>query len=80
MAMGAITSPSSHIYKETKSRVTTGMLKNARKEVVMNNNSVAEVLNDYFSSVFTREDDNNHVEMMPEMGEVCFSRRKVRKR
>ncbi len=82
MAMGAITSPSSHKYKETKSRVTTGMLKNARKELVMNINSVAvaEVMNDYFSSVFTRKDDNNHVEMMPEMGEVCFTRWKVRKR
>jgi hypothetical protein len=58
------------------------MLKNARKELVMNINSVAvaEVMNDYFSSVFTRKDDNNHVEMMPEMGEVCFTRWKVRKR
>jgi hypothetical protein len=49
----------SYIKKKTKSRSSVGPLKNANKETVSEDGKMAEVLNGFFSSVFTREELGN---------------------
>jgi len=44
-----------YIKKKTKSRVTVGPLKNGEGRTVAEDSEMAEVLNEFFSSVFTRE-------------------------
>jgi hypothetical protein len=74
----------SYIKRKTKSRVTVGPLKNKQKETVTDDEGMAEVLNEFFSSVFTREDRANlprAKEMdTEEMRGVRFTQAKVRKK
>ncbi len=45
-----------YIKQRTKTRPSIGPLKNANKETVSEDQGMAELLNNFFSSVFTRED------------------------
>jgi len=49
----------SYIKKKTKSRSSIGPLKNLNKETVADDTGMAELLNNFFGSVFTREDTAN---------------------
>jgi len=47
-----------YIRKKTKSRPTIGPLKTRDKKVVSDDEEMATMLNEFFSSVFTREDES----------------------
>ena len=47
-----------YIKRKTKSRPSIGPLKDKDKKVVTEDEEMAKILNDFFSSVFTREDLN----------------------
>ncbi len=49
----------SYIKKKTKSRPSIGPLKDKNEKVVTEDQEMAEVLNEFFSSVFTRENTTN---------------------
>jgi hypothetical protein len=51
-----------YIKSKTKSKTTIGPLKNDRGQVTYDNKEMASILNNFFASVFTRENLNN----MPE--------------
>jgi hypothetical protein len=48
-----------YIKRKTKSRPGIGPLKNEKKETVTEDQGMAELLNNFFGSVFTREDTEN---------------------
>jgi len=48
-----------YIRRKTKSRPTIGTLKDKDKKVVTEDEGMARILNEFFSSVFTREDLSN---------------------
>jgi hypothetical protein len=48
-----------YIKRKTKSRPGIGTLKNEKKEIVTEDQGMAELLNNFFGSVFTREDAEN---------------------
>jgi hypothetical protein len=48
-----------YIKRKTKSRPGIGPLKNKKKETITNDQGMAELLNNFFGSVFTREDAEN---------------------
>jgi hypothetical protein len=48
-----------YIKRKTKSRPGIGPLKNKKKETITDNQGMAELLNNFFGSVFTREDPEN---------------------
>jgi hypothetical protein len=49
----------SYIKKKTKSRPSIGPLKDKNEKVVTEDQEMAKVLNEFFSSVFTRENTTN---------------------
>ena len=49
----------SYVKKKTKSRQSVGPLRDRNAKVVTEDEEMAEVLNGFFSSVFTREDETN---------------------
>ena len=49
----------SYVNSKTKSSHQVGPLKNEHKEIISNNNEMADLLNNYFSTVFTSENDAN---------------------
>ncbi len=74
----------SYIKKKKKSRSSVGPLKNANKETVLEDGKMAEVLNRFFSSVFTREELGNIPEaenlQTEEMENVYFTEEKIRRK
>jgi hypothetical protein len=48
-----------YIKRKTKSRSGIGPLKNEKKETATEDQGMAELLNNFFGSVFTREDTEN---------------------
>jgi hypothetical protein len=48
-----------YIKRKTKSRPGIGLLKNEKKETITDDQGMAELLNNFFGSVFTREDAEN---------------------
>jgi len=55
-----------YIKQRTKTRLGIGPLKNDKKETVSEDQGMAELLNNFFSSVFTRE-DTEHIPTAPDM-------------
>jgi len=49
----------SYIKQKTKSRPSIGPLRNEQKEMVSDDQGMTELLNNFFGSVFTREDTTN---------------------
>ena len=49
----------SHLKKMTKVKPSIGPLKNEQGEIVVDNQNMAEILNDFFTTVFTVEDVTN---------------------
>ncbi len=48
-----------YLKRKTRNRVTVGPLRDAHGNIVSEDEKMAEVLNQYFSTVFTREDVTN---------------------
>ncbi len=48
-----------HVKSKTKSKTTVGPLVTQEKKIITDNKEMAETLNQFFSSVFTKEDLNN---------------------
>jgi hypothetical protein len=48
-----------YIKSKTKSRTTIGPLKDDQGNIVTDERKMAKILNDYFSSVYSKEDKNN---------------------
>ncbi len=48
-----------YVKRKRKSRLSISPMWNKKGEMVTEDGSMAEVLNEFFSSVFTREDTNN---------------------
>ena len=57
----------SHLNKYTKSRAHVGPLKNEKDELISDNDGMCNVLNSFFSSVFTKEDTHN----IPVPEQIC---------
>jgi hypothetical protein len=72
-----------YIKKKTKSKSSVGPLKN-KGEVVAEDQDMAELLNEFFSSVFTREDTRDIPKAeetgAEEMGDVIFTEKKVQEK
>ncbi len=56
---GNIRSFYAYVKQRTKSRPSIGPLRNEKKEMVSDDQNMTELLNNFFGSVFTREDTNN---------------------
>jgi hypothetical protein len=73
-----------YVKKKTKSKTSVGPLKNRKKEVITEDQEMAELLNEFFSSVFTRE-SSGEVPQAEETGaegmkEVRFTEKKVQEK
>ena len=66
-----------YVKKKTKSRPAIGPLKDAEGRVVKEDKPMADILNEYFSSVFTREDTENLPEARQEHVEQDLQQVKV---
>ena len=72
-----------YVKGKTRSRVTVGPLKNQEGTTVADNEGMATLLNDYFSSVFTSEPDGavpraNDLEVGEELRDVAITEKGVR--
>ncbi len=52
-----------YVKSKTKSKTTVGPLVTQDKKIITDNKEMAEMLNQFFSSVFTKEDLNNVYQM-----------------
>jgi len=73
-----------YIKQKTKTRQGIGPLRNENKETVSEDHGMAELLNNFFSSVFTRE-NTGHIPTAPEMEtsvleDVIITEKKVREK